>query len=90
MKGKGLRHDSNVSYYMVYASIREDNQRALACALSHVQTHKSFNNFLIAPECIYTLCIVRYLVYLHWSINKKCNNQENCKAGAHTYSGYLF
>ena len=34
----------------------------LARALSFVQMHKPYNNFLIAPACIFTLYIVRCLM----------------------------
>ena len=33
-----------------------------------IQTHKPYNNLLIASVCICTLCIVRYLIYLGISV----------------------
>ena len=51
----------HVSYCMVCASVQEDNPQTLASGLSLVQTHKPYNNF-IAPACISTLCIPRYLL----------------------------
>ena len=35
-------------YYLICASVREDNPRALASGLSSVQTHKPYDNFGIA------------------------------------------
>ena len=53
---------TSVSYYTVCAPVRGDNPRALASGLSPVQTHKTYNNLLITPACICTLCIARYLM----------------------------
>ena len=47
----------SVSYCMVCAYVREDNPRALASGLSPVHMHNH-----IAPACVFTLCIVRYLM----------------------------
>ena len=49
-------------YGMVCASVREDNPRALASGLSPVPAHNLYKNFLIAPACLCTLCIVRNLM----------------------------
>ena len=46
---------------MVCASVREDNPRALASGLSPVQSQNHNNNLLIAPACICTMFIARYL-----------------------------
>ena len=43
-----------VIHCMVCASVREDNTRALASVLLPVQTHKLYNNMLIAPAYICT------------------------------------
>ena len=47
----------------VCASVREDNPQALAELVDHlpVQTHKPYNNLLIAPACICLSSIARYL-----------------------------
>ena len=59
-----------VSYSMVcaYVLVREDNPRALASGLSPVHMHKPYNNCLIAPACMRTLCDVE-----HWNITQRRN-----------------
>ena len=62
----------SVSYCMVCAYVREYNPRAIASGLSPVHMHnhtiisrtyaQPYNNCLIAPACMCTLCIVRYLM----------------------------
>ena len=42
--------------------VPKETPRDLASGLSDIQTHKPYNNFLIAPACIFTLCIARYLM----------------------------
>ena len=48
---------------MVCAYVREDNPQALANRLSPVHTHNHTITFFIAPACMSTLFIVRYLVF---------------------------
>ena len=48
---------------MVCASVRVDNPRALARGLSPHADATPYNNLLIAPAFIYTLCIVRYKAF---------------------------
>ena len=43
------KYVTSVSYCMVCATVQEDNPHALASGLSPVQTHKPYNNILIAP-----------------------------------------
>ena len=50
-----------LSYCMVCAYLREDNPRVLESGLFPVQTHKPYNNFLIAPACIRTSIHVHFI-----------------------------
>ena len=66
---------------MVCASVREDNPRASASGLSPVQTHEPYSNLLIAPVCICTLYITRYVrvkVESHTTIGVKLLNIYVC------------
>ena len=52
----------SICYCMVCVYVREDNSRALASGLSSRTYAQSYNNCLIAPACMCTLCIVSYLM----------------------------
>ena len=56
-----VKNDICVSYCRVCAYVREDNPRFSSWIISRTYV-LPYDNCLIAPACMCTLCIVRYLM----------------------------
>ena len=62
---------------MICAHVREDKLIAIASGLSDRTDAKAYNNLLIAPVCICTLCIARCLT-LNMGISMKGAIMVHC------------
>ena len=66
-----------VSYYMVCASVQEDQPQALTSGSSPSQKYKPWNNFLLHQHT-FALYALRDIWCKHWHINKRCDTGKYC------------